>query len=70
MQNRREYSFRVPFPYWIFSVPTAIIGMSIHGSIWWAIFDFLFYPFVWLKWLLFKEVNLSIIKSAFEFFLQ
>lgn len=54
----------------IISLATAIIGHEIHNSIFWSIIDFFFWPFAWIKWAIFHEVNVSIIKSAFEFFLQ
>jgi hypothetical protein len=56
--------------YIIFSVATATIGYRIHNSIFWAVIDFLFAPLVWLKWLILHEVNLTIIKEAFSFFLS
>lgn len=56
--------------YTIISIFTAIIGHEIHGSIFWSIVNFIFWPFAWLKWLICQEVNMSIIKSAFDFFLQ
>lgn len=52
------------------AIPTAIIGHEIHGSIFWSIIDFLFWPLAWAKWLICQEVNMTIIKSAFDFFLQ
>lgn len=58
---------------WIHIIPsllTSMIGYNIHGSLGWAIFDFFFYPIVWIKWLILKEVNLSIIKDTFSFFFQ
>ncbi|MDC7248577.1 MAG: hypothetical protein PQJ49_01500 [Sphaerochaetaceae bacterium] len=55
---------------WILGLPTAIIGHHIHGSIAWAIFDFLFYPIAWIKWLICQDVNMTIIKEAFDFFLK
>ena len=54
----------------IAALATAIIGHEIHNSIFWSIIDFFFWPFAWIKWAIFHEVNVSIIKSAFEFFLQ
>jgi hypothetical protein len=65
------YNFR-PFsiPTLIFQIPTAMIGYHMHGSIFWAIMDFIFWPIVWAKWLILQEVNLTIIKDTFSFFLQ
>lgn len=47
---------------------TAFIGYHIHGSIFWTIIDWIFWPIAWLKWLICHEVNLTIIKGAFAFF--
>jgi len=58
------------FLYLIAAICTAIIGKQIHGSIFWAIIDFFFMPIVWIKWLIYQEVNLTIIKLAFDFFLK
>lgn len=54
----------------IISISTAIIGYEIHSSIFWSIVDFIFWPLAWLKWMICHEVNLTIIKSAFSFFLS
>jgi hypothetical protein len=56
--------------YVLFALATAIIGMQIHGSAFWAVVDFLFSPLAWIKWIICHEVNLTIIKEAFSFFLQ
>jgi hypothetical protein len=53
--------------YLIFSFCTAMIGYTIHRSIFWSIMDFIFTPLTWIKWILFHEVSLSIIKSTFTF---
>jgi hypothetical protein len=58
------------FPYILFQLPTAMIGYQIHSSVFWAIMDFLFWPLVWCKWLIMQEVNMSIIKETFNFFLK
>lgn len=54
----------------IIAIATAIIGYEIHGSIFWTIIDFFFWPIVWIKWFICSEVNITIIKQAFDFFLQ
>lgn len=54
----------------ICGILTAIVGHHIHGSIIWAIINLFFWPLAWLKWLLCQEVNMSIIRGAFDFFLQ
>ena len=54
---------------WIFvGILTALIGYQIHHSFFWSVMDYLFSPFAWIKWFIFQEVNLTIIKSAFSFF--
>ncbi len=49
-------------------VATARIGMQIHDSVFWAIMDFLFPYFAWLKWLILHQVNMTIIHNAFSWF--
>ena len=56
--------------YFIIATCTAMVGHTIHGSLFWAIVDFLFVPIAWAKWLICHQVNLSIIKSSFTFFLN
>lgn len=56
--------------YFILSIATAMIGYNIHKSLIWSIFDFFFAPLVWAKWLIMQQVNLSIIKETFSFFLK
>jgi hypothetical protein len=56
--------------YLICGVITAIIGYHIHHSIFWAIIDGLFFPFVWAKWLVMQQVTLTIIKDSFGFFFK
>ncbi len=51
------------------SVLTTIIGQSIHGSFIWGVIDFIFWPLVWAKWLICKDVNMEIIKEAFSWFI-
>jgi hypothetical protein len=36
----------------------------------WAILDFIFWPIVWIKWLIFHQIHLSTIKAAFAFLLN
>jgi hypothetical protein len=56
--------------YFILCIATAMIGYQIHRSLFWSIFDFFFAPFVWAKWLIMQQVNMSIIKETFSFFLK
>ena len=72
MSNRKvTYTFKpISLPNIIFSLPTAMIGYQIHSSIGWAIMDFIFWPLAWIKWVICHEVTLTIIKSAFDWFLK
>jgi hypothetical protein len=54
--------------YTIFSVLTAMIGYTIHGSMFWSIVDFFFTPLAWIKWLICQEVTLKVIKETFTWF--
>lgn len=58
------------FLFCIFGVLTAFIGLEIHHNIFWAVIDYCFWPVVWVKWLLFHEVTLSIIKESFAWFFK
>jgi hypothetical protein len=48
----------------------AMIGYHIHGSIFWAVMDFLFWPFALIKWLVCHEITWPVIKATFAFFLK
>lgn len=65
--DNRSRVGRFPFKFWVFGVPTTIIGWAIHGSIFWSIMDLIFWPFAWIKWLIFEEVTIEIITHAFDF---
>ena len=56
--------------YTIFCVATAMVGYTIHSSVFWAVVDLFLAPLVWCKWLIFHEVNMSIIRTTFEFFFK
>ena len=69
-QEKKTYRFRLGSGlYPIAAFATAMIGYTIHSSVFWSIMDFFFMPFAWCKWLICHEVNLTIIKKTFEFFL-
>lgn len=68
---KKSYSiFNFGWIYPILAIVTAMIGYRIHSSIFWSIMDFIFWPIAWCKWLIFHEVNLSLIKQTFEFFFK
>ena len=66
----KKHKINISFPTIIFAVPTALIGHHIHGSLFWAFIDLLFWPIVWIKWLIYHEVTLTIIKETFSWFLK
>ncbi len=72
MEKEIKVKVSSPFSgiYGVFCICTAMIGYKIHHSIFWSILDFLFTPFAWLKWMIMEQVNVTIIKSAFEFFFK
>lgn len=56
--------------FWFFAATcTAMVGHSIHGGWFWTICNFIFWPLSWVKWLVFHEVSLPVIKSTFTFFM-
>lgn len=54
----------------IFLIATAMVGYSIHHSLFWSVMDFFFAPFAWIKWLVCRQVTWSIIKHTFDWFFQ
>jgi hypothetical protein len=52
----------------LFATLTAIVGYHMHGQVFYTICDFIFWPFVWIKWLVCHEVTLSLIKESFSWF--
>lgn len=56
--------------YVLFCIATAVVGNEIHHNAFYAICNFLFAPLSWLVWLISHDVNMTIIKDAFSFFLQ
>jgi hypothetical protein len=66
-QNKKDMKDMI---YFILCIGTAMVGYTIHKSLFWSIVDFFFAPFAWAKWLIMKEVNMSIIKETFSFFLK
>ena len=54
--------------YLIITIGTAMIGYHIHGSIFWSVMDWLFWPIAWFKWLVCHEVNMTVIRETFAFF--
>ncbi len=48
----------------------AMIGYTIHGSIFWSVADFFFWPIAFIKWMICQELTLTIIKNTFPTFFQ
>lgn len=62
------YNPFVRLAYFILAVVTAMIGYQIHHSVFWSIVNFIFWPASWVWWLVFHEVNVSLIEHTFSFF--
>ena len=58
------------FVYLCLALASAMIGHTIHHSLFWSVVDFVFWPIAWCKWLICQQVNLSIIRATFGFFLR
>lgn len=56
--------------YLIISIMTGMIRYHMSPDLFWAIVDALFFPLVWIKWLICAEINLTIIKETFSFFMK
>lgn len=56
--------------YTIFCILTAMIGYTIHRSLFWAIIDLLFAPIAICKWLVCHQLTLNVIHNTFSFFNQ
>jgi len=54
--------------YLLIAILTAVIGYQIDKSIVWGLFNFFLWPLAWVKWLVLKQVNLTIIKKSFSGF--
>ncbi len=54
--------------YLILCTLTSIVGYNIHQDLLWAIFDFWIAPLIWVKWLILKEVNITLITNSFNWF--
>lgn len=55
--------------YLIIAIFTSMVGYEIHHNVFYAIINFIFWPISWIYWLVCHDVNISVIKSAFGFFL-
>ena len=51
----------------LFSTAVAMIGYTIHGSIFWSIVDFIFSPVAIIKWLICHEITFAVIHQTFAF---
>lgn len=52
----------------ILATLTSMVGYHIHQSLFWAVMDFLFYPFAWVKWLIYHEVSQQVLRETFSWF--
>jgi len=54
--------------YGFIAIIVAMLGYTIHGSIFWSIVDFLFWPIAVIKWLICHELTMAVIKNTFGWF--
>lgn len=60
----------------VFSIFTAFVAYEVNAnahSSWptfWSIVDFFIPFFAWIKWFIYEEVSMSVIRDAFAFFLK
>lgn len=54
----------------LFCLFTAMVGYNLHRSLFWAIINFLFSPFSWIKWLICRQINLTFIKETIKFYFK
>ncbi len=54
----------------MFCVMTAMVGDTIHGGWFWTTVDFFLAPLAVCKWVVYHEINLTILGETFRFFLQ
>jgi len=48
-----------------------VVGYHLNNqSVFWGIIDALFYPIAIIKWLIYGELSMSLIKESFPFFFQ
>lgn len=50
------------------AVLVAMVGHTIHGSIFWSIVDFLFWPIALIKWFVCHEITMDVIRRTFSWF--
>lgn len=50
------------------AIVMAMIGHTIHGSLFWSIVDFFIWPLALIKWLVLHELTFDVIKRTFEWF--
>lgn len=51
----------------LFKICIAMIGYTIHGSVFWSIVDFIFSPIALIKWMVCHEITFEIIRQTFAF---
>ena len=58
------------FFYLIIATGSFMVGYTIHGTVFYSILNFFFWPISLIYWLVTKQINLTVIKSTFGFLLQ
>lgn len=53
--------------YFLFTIGTGMISYTINHSIFWAILATIFTPVAWIKWLIYHDISMSILRETFSF---
>jgi hypothetical protein len=67
-KTNESFDISFGFAHMIIGTFTSMVGYHIHHSIFFAVMDWIFFPLVWIKWFIYHEVTLNIIKETFAFF--
>lgn len=52
----------------LFDILTAMVGYTIHGSIFYSIINFIFSPLAWIYWLITHNVDMNVLRETFSWF--
>ena len=71
MSKNKTVTYRLgSWTYIIIGLLAAMVGYTIHHSLFWSIVDFFFYPIAIIKWIICKQLTLSVLKTTFSWFFK
>jgi shikimate 5-dehydrogenase len=56
--------------YLILCILTAMVGYTIHHNVGYAVLNFIFAPISIAYWLVTHQINISVLRETFSFFLK